>query len=54
LEIDLTVTLWRKFIVMLDEQVRAAGDPELQRLLTWIWLGIQDQSDINLLNACCY
>jgi hypothetical protein len=49
-------SLWRKFtnIIILDEQVRAAGDPELRRLLTRIRLGIQDQSDIDLLNARCY
>lgn len=39
---------------MLDEQVRAAGDPELRALLTWIRLGIQDQSDVDLLNGRCY
>jgi hypothetical protein len=33
---DKAHSLWKKFttIVMLDEQVRAAGDPELRRLLT--------------------
>ncbi|CAI6092566.1 unnamed protein product [Clonostachys chloroleuca] len=53
---DKAHTLWKKFttVVMLDEQVRAAGDPELRRLLTRIRLGIQDQSDVDLLNARCY
>jgi hypothetical protein len=48
--------LWKKFttVVMLDEQVRAAGDRELRRLLARIRLGIQDKSDVDLLNARCY
>lgn len=39
---------------MLDEQVRAAGDLELRRLLARIRLEIQDRSDVDLLNARCY
>jgi hypothetical protein len=48
--------LWKKFttVVMLNEQVRAAGDPRLQRLLRRIRLGIQDQTDVDLLNSTCY
>ncbi|KAJ6436263.1 ATP-dependent DNA helicase PIF1 [Purpureocillium lavendulum] len=48
--------LWRHFttVIMLDEQMRAAGDPELQRLLTRIRRGDQDQSDLELLNSTCY
>jgi hypothetical protein len=53
---DKAHALWKKFttVVMLDEQVRAAGDPELRRLLTRIRLGIQDRSDVDLLNTRCY
>ncbi|KAL9561046.1 hypothetical protein ACKAV7_014787 [Fusarium commune] len=53
---DKAHALWRRFttVVMLDEQVRAAGDPELRGLLTRIRLGIQDQSDVDLLNGRCY
>ncbi|KAM4061627.1 PIF1 protein [Hirsutella rhossiliensis] len=39
---------------MLDEQMRAAGDPELQRLLKRIRLGVQDHTDLDLLNSRCY
>lgn len=48
--------LWQKFttVVMLDEQVCAAGDPVLQRLLRRIRTGCQDRSDVELLNSCCY
>jgi hypothetical protein len=48
--------LWRRFttVVMLNEQVRAAGDPQLQRLLTRIRQGIADQSDVDMLNRTCY
>ncbi|KAG7418719.1 ATP-dependent DNA helicase PIF1 [Fusarium oxysporum f. sp. raphani] len=48
--------LWKKFttVVMLDEQVRAAGDPVLQRLLKRIRLGVQDRTDLELLNSRCY
>jgi len=38
----------------LNEQVRAAGDLRLQWLLTWIRRGIQDQSDLDLLNSTSY
>jgi hypothetical protein len=53
---DKAHSLWRKFasVVVLDEQVRAAGDHELRKLLTRIRLGIQDQSDVDLLNTRCY
>ncbi|KAJ3455084.1 hypothetical protein MRS44_013684 [Fusarium solani] len=45
--------LWARFttVIMLTEQVRAAGDPELQRLLTRIRQGEQDESDMELLNS---
>jgi hypothetical protein len=48
--------LWKKFktVVILKEQVRAAEDPELRRLLTRIREGICDQSDVDLLNDRCY
>ncbi|KAF4469092.1 arrestin domain-containing [Fusarium albosuccineum] len=48
--------LWTRFttVVMLTEQVRAAGDPELQRLLTRIRQGQQDESDMELLNSRCF
>ena len=48
--------LWRRFttVVMLKEQVRAAGDPQLQRLLTRIRQGIADQGDVDMLNRTCY
>ena len=39
---------------MLNEQVRAAKDPRLRRLLTRIRQGIQDQSDVDLLNETSY
>src|SRR5579871_4955239 len=39
---------------MLNEQVRAAGDPRLQRLLKLIRQGIQDKSDLEMLNNECY
>jgi hypothetical protein len=53
---DKAHALWKKFttVVMLKEQVRAAGDPDLQRLLTRIRQGTQDQSDVDLLNDRCY
>ncbi|KJZ68057.1 hypothetical protein HIM_12552 [Hirsutella minnesotensis 3608] len=38
---------------MLDEQMRDAGDPELQRLLKRIRLGVQDRTDLDL-NSRCY
>lgn len=48
--------LWTRFttVVMLTEQVRAAGDPQLQRLLTRIRQGQQDESDMELLNSRCF
>jgi PIF1-like helicase len=48
--------LWKRFttVVMLNEQVRAAGDLQLQRLLTRIRQGVADQSDVDLLNQTCY
>jgi hypothetical protein len=53
---DKAHSLWRKFttVVMLDEQVRAAKDPQLQLLLTRIRSGVQDGTDVDLLNARCY
>jgi hypothetical protein len=39
---------------MLNEQVRAAGDIQLQRLLTRIREGIADQGDVDMLNRTCY
>ena len=53
---DKAHSLWKKFttIIILTEQMRAAGDPELQRLLTRIRQGVQDQSDVDLLNSRCY
>ncbi|KJZ74899.1 hypothetical protein HIM_05630 [Hirsutella minnesotensis 3608] len=43
---DKAHALWKKFttVVMLDEQMRAAGDPEQQRLLKRIRLGVQDRT----------
>jgi hypothetical protein len=48
--------LWKRFttVVMLKEQVRAAGDLQLQRLLTRIREGVADQNDVDLLNRACY
>lgn len=53
---DKAHALWNKFttVVILKEQVRAAGDPCLQRVLTRIRQGVQDQSDLDLLNSTCY
>ncbi|KAJ3455199.1 hypothetical protein MRS44_013799 [Fusarium solani] len=50
---DKAHALWKKFttVVMLDEQMRAAGDPVLQRLLKRIRLGVQDRTDLDLLNS---
>ncbi|KAM4061888.1 PIF1-like helicase [Hirsutella rhossiliensis] len=50
---DKAHALWRRFTtaVMLDEQMRAAGDPELQRLLKRIRGGVQDHTDLDLLNS---
>ncbi|RSL77772.1 hypothetical protein CDV31_017308 [Fusarium ambrosium] len=39
---------------MLNEQMRAAGDPVLQRLLKRVRLGVQDRTDLNLLNLRCW
>jgi hypothetical protein len=48
--------LWKQFttVVMLDEQVRAADDVQLQLLLTRIRQGVADQNDVDLLNRTCY
>ena len=53
---DKAHALWTKFttVIMLDEQVRAAGDPRLLRLLRRIRQGVQDESDVELLNNTCY
>jgi len=53
---DKAHALWKRFttVVILKEQVRAAGDPRLRRLLTRIRQGVQDQSDLDLLNSICY
>ncbi|OAQ59512.1 ATP-dependent DNA helicase PIF1 [Purpureocillium lilacinum] len=53
---DKAHALWRRFtsVVMLDEQMRAAGDPVLQRLLKRIRLGVQDHTDLELLTSRCY
>ncbi|KAM4056436.1 PIF1-like helicase [Hirsutella rhossiliensis] len=53
---DKAHALWKRFttVVMLDEQMRAAGDRELQRLLKRIRLGVQDRTDLDLLNSRCY
>ncbi len=49
-------SLWTKFttVVILNEQVRATADPELQRLLGQIRKGVQDHTDVELLNTRCY
>ncbi|KAJ0128465.1 Uncharacterized protein HZ326_28440 [Fusarium oxysporum f. sp. albedinis] len=41
-------------VAMLKEQVRAAQDPRLRRLLTRVRQGAQDQSDVKFLNSNCY
>src|ERR1051326_6057966 len=48
--------LWKRFttVVMLNEQVRAADDLQLQRLVTRIRQGVADQTDVDLLNRTCY
>lgn len=53
---DVAHGLWKKFssVIMLDEQVRAAGDPEFQALLSRVRKGCQDQSDLDLINRRCY
>ncbi|RKK66419.1 hypothetical protein BFJ69_g15414 [Fusarium oxysporum] len=51
---DVAHALWRKFtVVMLKEQVRAAQDPRLRRLLTRVRQGAPDQSDVEFLNSNC-
>ncbi|KAK3391315.1 hypothetical protein B0H63DRAFT_389924 [Podospora didyma] len=53
---DKAHSLWNKFttVVVLTEQVREAGDPTLRRLLGRIRQGVQDQTDVDLLNSRCY
>ena len=53
---DKAHALWKRFttVVMLNEQVRAASDVQLQRLLTRIRKGVADKSDVDLLNSICY
>ncbi|KAL8326728.1 hypothetical protein RB597_003174 [Gaeumannomyces tritici] len=53
---DRAHALWNRFttVVVLTEQVRAAGDPTLRRLLTRVRQGVQDRSDVDLLNSRCY
>jgi hypothetical protein len=53
---DKSHMLWKKFttVVMLDEQVRAADDVQLQQVLTRIRQGVADQNDVDLLNRTCY
>lgn len=48
--------LWKRFttVVILNEQVRAAGNLQLQRLLTRIRQGVADQTYVDLLNRTCY
>jgi hypothetical protein len=53
---DKAHALWKRFtkVVILNEQIRAAGDPQLQRLLARIRQGVQDHSDLEFLNSRCY
>lgn len=53
---DKAHALWNKFttVVILTEEIREAGDPILQRLLTCIRHGIQDRTNMDLLNSRCY
>jgi len=53
---DKAHALWKNFttVIMLNEQVRAAGDPRLQQLLKRVRQGVCDQSDVELLNNKCY
>ncbi|KID83958.1 arrestin domain-containing protein [Metarhizium guizhouense ARSEF 977] len=53
---DAAHRLWKKFstVVMLNEQVRAAGDFEFLGLLTRIRQGSQTRADLDLLNDRCY
>ncbi len=48
--------LWERFttVVMLNEQVHATRDPQLQRLLMRIREGIAVQRDVELSNRTCY
>ncbi|KAH7153620.1 hypothetical protein EDB81DRAFT_457065 [Dactylonectria macrodidyma] len=41
-------------VIMLKEQVRAAGDPELQRLLRRVREGQQSKVDLNYPNGTCF
>ncbi|GJN80394.1 hypothetical protein PLIIFM63780_003920 [Purpureocillium lilacinum] len=53
---DKAHVLWRRFTtaIMLKEHMRAAGNLELQRLLTRIRRGEQDGTDLALPNSRCY
>ncbi|KAK4074905.1 hypothetical protein Purlil1_12836 [Purpureocillium lilacinum] len=53
---DKAHALWKKFtsVIILEEQMRAAGDPMLQTLLKRIRRGVQDHTDLDLLNSRCY
>jgi hypothetical protein len=53
---DKAQMLWKQFttVVMLDEQVRAADDVQLQQVLTRIQQGVADQNNVDLLNRTCY
>jgi hypothetical protein len=53
---DKAHTLWKRFttVVLLKEQVRAAGDPRLRQLLTRIRKGEQDVNDVDFLNDTCF
>ncbi|PVH67870.1 hypothetical protein DL98DRAFT_564766 [Cadophora sp. DSE1049] len=53
---DKAHALWKKFttVVLLKEQVRAAGDPKLQQLLARIRKGEQDINDVDFLNHACF
>jgi PIF1-like helicase len=55
-EHDEAHALWNRFttVIMLNEQVRAAGDVRLQQLLRRVREGIQDESDLDFLNRTCY
>lgn len=53
---DKAHALWKRFttVVLLKEQVRAAGDLKLQQLLTRIRKGEQDANDADFLNHACF
>ncbi|KAK5997619.1 hypothetical protein PT974_02983 [Cladobotryum mycophilum] len=53
---DKAHALWRRFTTFLmpDEQMRGAGDAELQVLLKRIRQGVQDQTDLDFLHSRCY